>query len=113
MTRFIHETNRKKINVPKVLEFSWLRDENLTEAKTLLKHKKLKSFLEMTGNVYPDLLKVFYSNLVQDGKNLVSYVKGVKLKITREIWSNVGGIKYSGLKVSKGNTAGIQGFNKM
>jgi len=56
---------------------------------------------------------VFYSNLEQDGKSLVSYVKGVKLKVTREIWSNVGGIKYSGLKVNKGNTAGIQGFNKM
>ena len=106
MTRFIHETSRKQINVPKVLEFSWLRVENLTKAKTLLKHKKLKSFLEMTGNVYPNLVKVFYRNLEQDGKNLVSYVKGVKLKITREIWSNVGGIKYSGLKVSKGNTAG-------
>ena len=113
MTRFIHETRRKQVNVPKVLEFSWLREENLTEAKTLLKHQKLKSFLEMTGNVYPDLVKVFYNNLVQDGKNLVSHVKGVKLKITREIWSNVGGIKYSGMKVSKGNIAGIQGFNKM
>ena len=90
-----------------------MREENLTEAKTLLKHQKLKNFLEMTGNVYPDLMKMFYSNLVQDGKNLVSHVKGVKLKITREIWSNVGGIKYSGMKVSKGNTAGIQGFNKM
>jgi len=113
MTRFIHETSRKEINVPKVLEFSWQRDENLTEAKTLLKHKKLKSFLEMTRNVYPDLVRVFYSNLEQDDKNLVSYVKGVKLKITREIWSSVGGIKCSGLKVSKGNTAGIQRFNKM
>jgi len=113
MTRFIHETSRKKINVPKVLEFSWLRNENLTEAKTLLKHKKLKFFMEMTGNVYPDLVNVFYSNLVQDDKNLVSYVKGVKLKITREIWSNVDGVKYSGLKVSKRNIAGIQGFNKM
>ena len=113
MTRFIHETSRKQVNVPKVLKFSWLREENLTEAKTLLKHQKLKSFLEMTGNVYPDLVKVFYNNLIQDGKNLVSHVKGVKLKITREIWSNVGGIKYLGMKVSKGNTAGIQGFNKM
>jgi len=99
MTRFIHETSRKQVNVPKVLEFSWLKEENLTKAKTLLKHQKLKSFLEMTGNVYPDLVKVFYSNLIQDGKNLVSHVKGVKLKITREIWSNVGGIKYSGMKV--------------
>jgi len=113
MTRFIHETSRKQVNVPKVLEFSWLKEENLTEAKTLLKHQKLKSFLEMTGNVYSDLVKVFYNNLIQDGMNLVSHVKGVKLKITREIWSIVGGIKYSGLKVSKGNTARIQGFNKM
>jgi len=113
MTRFIHETSIKQINVPKVLEFSWLRDKNLTEAQTLLKHQKLKSFMEMTGNVYPDLVKVLYSNLVQDGKNLVSYVKGEKLKITREIWSNVGGIKYSRLKLNKGNTAGILGFNKM
>ena len=37
----------------------------------------------MNGNVYADLVKVFYSNLVQDGKNLVSYMKGVKLNITR------------------------------
>jgi len=27
MTWFIHETSRKQINVPKVLEFSWLREE--------------------------------------------------------------------------------------
>jgi len=112
MTKFIHETSRKKINVPKVLEFSWLSSENLIEAKTFLKHQKLKHFLEMTGNIYPDLVKVFYSNLVQDDKNLVSYVKGVKLKITREVCS-IGGIKHSGLKVSKGNIDGIQEFNMM
>jgi len=38
MTKFIHETSRKQINVPKVLEFSWLGRENLIEAKTFLKH---------------------------------------------------------------------------
>ena len=64
MTRFIHETTRKQVNAPKVLEFSWLREENLSEAKTLLKHQKLKNFLEMTGNVYPDLVKVFYLSLI-------------------------------------------------
>ena len=36
MTRFIHETSRKQVNAPKVLEFSWLREENLTEADFLL-----------------------------------------------------------------------------
>jgi len=67
----------------------------------------------MTGNVYPSLVKVFYTNLTQDGKNLISYVKEVMLKITKEVWSNIVGIRYSGLKVSKGNTTGIQEFNKM
>jgi len=52
MTRFIHETSRKQVNAPKVLEFSWLREENLTEAKTLLKHQKLKNFLEMTIQIW-------------------------------------------------------------
>jgi len=106
MTKFIHETSKKQINVPKVLEFSWLKSENLIETRAFLKHQRLKHFLEMTGNVYPDLVKVFYSNLTQDGKNLISYVKGVKLKITKEVWSNIAGIKYSGLKVSKENTVG-------
>jgi len=67
----------------------------------------------MTGNVYPDLVKVFYTNLTLDGKNFVSYVKGIKIKISNDVWNSVAGIKYSGLKVGKGNTNGIQKFNKI
>jgi len=69
--------------------------------------------LELTGNVYPDLVKVFYTNLTLDGKNIVSYVKGVKMKVTSEVWNSVAEIKYYGLKVGKGNTSGIQEFNKI
>jgi len=29
--------------------------------------KKLKRFLELTRNIYPDLVKVFYTNLHFDG----------------------------------------------
>jgi len=67
----------------------------------------------MTKNVYPDLVKVFYTNLTLERKSLVSYVKGVQLKITYEVRNNVAGIKYSRLKVGKGNTTGIQEFNKI
>jgi len=67
----------------------------------------------MSGNVYLDLVKVFYTNLTQDGKNLVSYVKGIKMKVTNEVWNLVAGIKYVGLKVGKGNTNGIQEFNNI
>jgi len=43
----------------------------------------------------------------------VSYVKGIKMKVTNEVWNLVAGIKYVGLKVGKGNTNGIQEFNKI
>ena len=96
-----------------MLDFNWLKSENLTETRAVLKHQKLKMLLELTGNVYPDLVKVFYTNLTLDGKNVVSYVKGTKMKITSEVWNSVAGIKYAGLKVGKGNTSGIQEFNKL
>jgi len=81
ITVYIHEMSRKHINIPKVVEFSWLRTENLTESRSSLKHQRLKQFLEMIGNVYSDLVKVFYTNLTLDRKNLGSFVKGIKLKI--------------------------------
>ena len=110
---YIHETSRKQINIPKVLDFNWLKAEKLAETRAVLKLQKLKKLLELTGNVYPDLVKVFYTNLTLDGKNIVSYVKGIKMKITSEVWNSVAGIKYAGLKVEKGNTSGIQEFNKL
>jgi len=39
---YIHEMSRKQINTPKVLEFTWLKLEKITETKYALKHKKLK-----------------------------------------------------------------------
>jgi len=59
MTKFIHETSRKQINVPKVLEFLWLRSENLTEARTFLNHQKLKHFLEITNHLGKTKTKLF------------------------------------------------------
>jgi len=91
----MHEMSRKHINIPKVLESSWVKSENLEEPRAVLKHQRLKHFLEMTGNIYPNLIKIFYLNLTLDGKNLVSYVKGVKLTITNEVLNNIVGIKYS------------------
>jgi len=113
ITAYIHEMSRKQINIPKVLEFSWLKTENLVETRSALKHQRLKQLLKMTGNVYHDLVKVFYTNLTLDWKSLVSYVKRIKMKVTNEVWNSVTGIKYAGLKVGKGNTIGIQEFNKI
>jgi len=110
---YIHEMSRKQINIPKVLDFNWLKSEKLAETRSALNHQKLKKLLELIGNVYPDLVKVFYINLTLDGKNIVSYVKGIKMKVTSEVWNSMAGIKYYGLKVGKGNTSGIQEFKKI
>jgi len=112
MTSYIHEMSRKQNNVPKVLEFSWQKSENLAKPRSVLKHQRVKHLLEMTRNVYPDLVKVFYTNLTLEGKNLVSYVKGVQLKITNEVWNNVVGIRYSEIKVGKATLLGSKNLTK-
>jgi len=50
-------------------------------------------FLEMSRKIYPDLVKVFYTNLLIDGENLYSHVKGVDMEITSTIWTAVTGLK--------------------
>jgi len=105
---YIHEMSRKQINIPKVLDFNWLKSEKLAETRPALKHQKLKKLLELTGNVYPDLVNVFYPNLTLDGKNIVSYVKGIKMKITSEVWNSVAGIKFSGLRLEKETQVGFK-----
>ena len=41
--------------------------------------------MEITVNIYPNLVKVFYTNLTFDGNSLVSHVKGVDMIITNEV----------------------------
>ena len=83
------------------------------EVRRLLKEQLLTRFLELSGNIYPDLVRVFYTNLQLNGDILVSHVKGVELEITNEVWTAVTGLKFSGLKINKGNTGIVDEFNKM
>jgi len=54
---------RKQISILKVLRFSGLRVEGFEKLFPLLKHQRLKSFLELSRKIYPDLVKVFFTNL--------------------------------------------------
>jgi len=47
---YIHETSRKQINIPKVLDFNWLKSEKLAKTRVVLKHQKLKKLLELTDH---------------------------------------------------------------
>ena len=100
-------------NNPKVVCFDWLKSQKLDNVRRLLKDQSLRKFLEMKGNIYPDLVRVFYINLKFEGNNLVSHVKGVEMEITHEVWTVVAGLKFSGLRINKGNLGVVEDFNKI
>ena len=90
---FLIEINRKQIIIHKVIRMSWLRAENFGNLEQHLKTQKLKTFLELSGKVYPDLVKVFYANLKFNNGVLKSSVKGVEMEITMQTWKDVAGIR--------------------
>jgi len=67
----------------------------------------------MNGNIFPNLVKVFYTNLTFEGENISSHVKGVEMEITPDVWTNVTSFKYTEAKVGKGNNSALEDFNKM
>ena len=111
--RYRFETSTKVINNPKVVSFDCLKSQKLDNVRKLLKDQLWKRFLEMKGNIYPDLIRVFYTNLKFEGNNLVSHVKGVDMEITHDVWAAVTGLKYVGLRINKGNLGVVEDFNKV
>ena len=67
---YLHETSRKMINNPKLVTFNWLKEHTLMEVRCLLKEQMLKRFLEMSRNIYPNLVRVFYTNFQIIGDNI-------------------------------------------
>jgi len=90
---FLIEINRKQIRIPKVLRFSWLRAKGFESLFQQLKHQTLKSFLELSGKIYPDLVKVFFTNLEFKNDVLLSSIKGVHMEIKKKAWKDVVGLK--------------------
>jgi len=75
--------NRKQISIPKVLRFSWLRVEGFESLFQQLKHQRLKSFLEVSGKVYPNLVKEFFTNL-EFKNDMLSSIKGIHRQINKK-----------------------------
>jgi len=113
INKYLHETSRKSVNTPKLVSFTWIKQQNLSTVRSLLKEQRLKRFLELTGNIYLDLVKVFYTNLKFDSNSLVSHVKGVDMEITNDVCSAVTELKYSGRRINKGNLGIVEEFNKI
>jgi len=110
---FLIEMNMKQINIPKLLRFLWLRAEGFESLFQQLKHQMLKSFLEISGKIYPNLVKVFFTNLEFKHDVLLSSIKGFRMEINKKVWKVVAGLKSRGMQVRKGETGVVQEFNKV
>ena len=105
--------SRKIIISPKMLSLDWLKEEKLVKVRSMLKFQKLDQFLNLTGNTYPDLVKVFLTNMWYDDECVYSQVKGIDFAINEEVWMNVTGLNNEGAVVTKGNSADLGGFNEV
>jgi len=69
MQEFHKDYSRK---APKFLRMLWLKEEKLDEVKEVLKFQRLEKLLRLLGNVYPDLVKVFLTNMWYDEDTIYS-----------------------------------------
>ena len=75
--------------------------------------EKTKKIPRATGNIYPELVKVFYTNLQISGDSLTSHVKRIYMVIISDVWSAVTGLKSSRLRINRGNLGVVEEFNKI
>ena len=87
----------KEIIPPKVLSPTWIGNQGFHFQSHLL-CQGLGLFICMKGTYYPDLVRVFYSNLKKnDDCILVSEVKGIEIRLTDDVFLTVCGLQRSGI----------------
>ena len=59
--------------------------------------------------MYPDLVKVFYTNRQFDGQNICTHLKGVDMLITPKEWFAITGLRHEGQQIER---KALEDFNK-
>ena len=68
----------------------------------LLSFQHLESFVQLTGVIYLDLVRVFYANLTYEEDLLTSRVKGVNIVSTPDIWTFIASFRIVGIPAHRG-----------
>ncbi|KOM57741.1 hypothetical protein LR48_Vigan11g077400 [Vigna angularis] len=107
LNHFVGNWKKRKLISHKYLKLSFFRNEGFVFQSWLSK-QGLKMFNEMTNPWYLELVRVFYSNLKISDGTLCSRVKGVDIKLTNEVWTDIAGFRLEGQKCH----LGMEGFHK-
>ncbi|BAT96027.1 hypothetical protein LR48_Vigan02g075100 [Vigna angularis] len=97
----------RKLIAHKYVKLSFFRREGFNFPEWFSK-QRLKKFIKMADPWYPELARVFYSNLKIRDETPCSRVKGIDIKLTDEIWIEIAGLRLGGEKCH----LGVEGFHK-
>lgn len=97
----------RKLITHKYLKLIFFRNEGFM-FQSWLNRQGMKKFVEMTDPWYPKLVRVFYYNMRLSDGTLCSKVKGVNIKLTDEVWTEIADFKLGREKCH----LGIDGFHK-
>ena len=88
----------KEIIVPKFIRTQWFKDEGFL-FPALLEYQGLVKFMELSRDFYLELVKVFYTTVraTMDGHQHAE-VKGTKIIVDDEVWDEVAGLTYAGIR---------------
>jgi len=75
--------------------------------------QKVERFVKLSGNIYPDLVKVFLTNMWIDDGVIYSQVKGVGMAITDKVWLSVAGVRDAEIIMCRANVVDLGGFDKV
>ena len=92
--------SRKIIN-HKHVELPFFRNHGFAFPK-LFSSQYLETFVQLTGDIYPDLVRVLYANLVCEEDLLTSRVKGVNIVLTSDVWTSIAGFRIAGIPAHRG-----------
>jgi len=107
MQEFHRDYSRKVIIAPKFLRMLWLKEEKQDEVRECLKFQKLEKFVRLSGNVYPDLVKVFLTNMWYDEDTIYSQVKIIDIFVAGNCWT-----ENDGIPIGRSYVVGLERFNK-
>jgi len=113
MQEFHRDYKRKAIIAPKFLRMVRLKEEKLDEVREVLKFQRLEKFVRLSGNVYPNLVKVFLTNMWYDEDTIYTQVKEVDICINDEVWLAVVGLCNARIPVGRSHAVGLERFNKV
>lgn len=81
---------------PKYLDLNLFERENFQFAGWI-ETQELSTTVQMKGDWYSDLIRVFYHNLKVVNGNTHSRVKGVDIQIDNDVWQQVTGLRAKGI----------------